>query len=270
MKVNEINIELQSWFNIENYQDVEKLSLRAFYKEFQVRRNICEGMDFFEGDHPTFKMILGGKSLISQTMNMEELSNHNNSHIHQVSFKQLESLKRTLELFSHDSFVKGTNELKKEIRSQPITSIMKDIIKENSDNRLFISFDIKYSSDEEIINALKVMLPIWRDDYQITESKVEKFGLAKIIKLIDYRILPMMDLLLWAKFKKIALTNTVLSRILYPRLTDEIRGEEQLKETDRPLAEKALSGETCKSIENFINKNNHMESIALSGLRSLL
>ncbi|MGG6124937.1 DUF6387 family protein, partial [Pantoea allii] len=77
----------------------------------------------------------------------------------------------------------------------------------------------------------------------------------------------MMDLLLWAKFKKIALTNTVLSGILYPRLTDEIRGEEQLKETDRPLAEKALSGETCKSIENFINKNNHMEGIPLSGLR---
>lgn len=270
MKVHEINIELQSWFNIENYQDVEKLSLREFYKEFQVRKNICEGMDFFEGDHPTFKTILGGKPLISETMNMEELSNYNNSHIHQVSFKHFESLKRTLELFSHDSFVKGTNELKKEIKSQPITSIMKDILRNNSDNRLFISFDIKYSSDEEIINALKVMLPVWRGDYRIKESKVEKFGLAKIIKLIDYRILPMMDLLLWAKFKKISLTNTVLSRILYPRLTDEIRGEEQLKETDRPLAEKALSGETCKSIENFINKNNHMEKIPLSGLRSLL
>lgn len=270
MKVNEINRELQSWFNIENYQDVEKLSLRDFYKEFQVRRNIFEGMDFFEGDDTTFEMILDGKPLISQTMNMGELSNHNNSHIHQVNFGQIESLKRTLELFSHDSFVKGTNEIKKEIRSQPITSIMKDILRDNSDNRLFISFDIKYSSDEEIINALKVMLPVWRGDYQIKESKVEKFGLAKIIKLIDYRILPMMDLLLWAKFKKISLTNTVLSRILYPRLTDEIRGEEQLKETDRPLAEKALSGETCKSIENFINKNNHMEKILLSGLRSLL
>ena len=270
MKVHEINIELQSWFNIENYQDVEKLSLREFYKEFQVRKNICEGMDFFEGDHPTFKTILEGKPLISQTMNMEELSNHNNSHIHQVCFKHFDSLMRTLELFSHDSFVKGTNELKKEIRSQPITLIMKDILKKNGDNRLYISFDIKNSSDDEIINALKVMLPVWRDEYQIEESKIEKFGLAKIIKLIDYRILPMMDLLLWAKFKKITLTNTVLSRILYPRLTDEIRGEEQLKETDRPLAEKALSGETCKSIENFINKNNHMERIHLNGLRSLL
>ncbi len=55
MKVHEINIELQSWFNIENYQDVEKLSLRDFYKEFQVRRNIFEGMDFLK------EMILHSK-----------------------------------------------------------------------------------------------------------------------------------------------------------------------------------------------------------------
>ncbi|WP_284445957.1 DUF6387 family protein [Rosenbergiella epipactidis] len=150
--------------NIGNYQDVENLSLREFYKEFQVRKNIYEGMDFSEGDHPTFKNNLGGKPLISETMNMEGLSNYNNSHIHQVIFKNFKSLKRTLQLFSHESFEKETNEFKKGIRSQPITSIMKDTLRNNSDNRLFISFDIKYSSDEEIVNALKAILPVWRGD----------------------------------------------------------------------------------------------------------
>ncbi|WP_210530799.1 DUF6387 family protein [Pantoea ananatis] len=270
MKTAEIYTELQKWFNYDNYLEIELCTLKAFHKELQVRKNILDSIEFFGEGDDNFDQILAGKPLISQTMNVGELSNYNNSHIHQVSFRHIESLKRTLECFAPDSFVKGTGELKKEIKYQPITSIMKDVIRKDSDNRLFISFDIKNSSDEEIINALKVMLPVWRDDYQVKESKIEKFGLAKIIKLIDYRILPMMDLLLWAKFKKIALTNTVLSRILYPRLTDEIRGEEQLKETDRPLAEKALSGETCKSIENFINKNNHMEGIPLNGLRSLL
>lgn len=270
MKTAEIYTELQKWFNYDNYLEIELCTLKAFHKELQVRKNILDSIEFFGEGDDNFDQILAGKPLISQTMNVGELSNYNNSHIHQVSFRHIESLKRTLECFAPDSFVKVTGELKKEIKYQPITSIMKDVIRKDSDNRLFISFDIKNSSDEEIINALKVMLPVWRDDYQVKESKIEKFGLAKIIKLIDYRILPMMDLLLWAKFKKIALTNTVLSRILYPRLTDEIRGEEQLKETDRPLAEKALSGETCKSIENFINKNNHMEGIPLNGLRSLL
>lgn len=30
MKLKEINKELQKWFKIENYEDVEKLSLREF------------------------------------------------------------------------------------------------------------------------------------------------------------------------------------------------------------------------------------------------
>jgi len=270
MKLNEINKELQTWFKIESYQGVEKLSLRELHKEFQIRKNIFDGMDFFEGNDPIFKKILDGKPLVSSIFDMKDLTNHSNSHIQQVTFKQIDSLRRALEIFSPDSFIKGTDELKKEIKSQPLTMSMRNVIKRNNESRLFISFDIENSSDEEVLNSLKVMLPVWRNEYQIKESKIEKFGLAKVIKLIDYRILPMIDLLLWAKLKKIVLTNTVLSRVLYPKLTDEIRGEEQLKETDRPLAEKALSGETCKSIENFINKNSHMESITLSELRSLL
>lgn len=270
MKLNEINKELQTWFKIESYEDVENLSLRDFHKEFQVRKNIFEGMDFFDGDDQIFKRILDGEPLVSSIFDMKDLTNHSNSHIQQVTFKQIDNLKRALEIFSPDSFINGTNELKKEIKSQPLTVSMRDVIKRNDESRVFISFDIETSSDEEVLNSLNVMLPVWRNEYQIKESKLEKFGLAKIIKLIDYRILPMMDLLLWAKFKKISLTNTVLSRIVYPRLTDEIRGEEQLKETDRPLAEKALTGETCKSIENFINKNIHMDNITLSELRILL
>lgn len=270
MKLNEINKELQIWFKVESYADVEKLSLREFHKEFQVRKNIFEGMDFFEGDDPIFKRILDGVPLVSSILDKNELSDHSNSHIQQVTFKQIDSLKRALEIFSPDSFINGTDELKKEIKSQPLTVSMRDVIKRNDESRVFISFDIEASSDEEVLNSLKVMLPVWRKEYQIKESKLEKFGLAKIFKLVDYRILPMMDLLLWAKFKKISLTNTVLSRVLYPKLIDEIRGEEQLKETDRPLAEKALSGETCKSINNFINKNSHMDNITISELRSLL
>lgn len=43
MKLNEINKELQTWFKIESYEDVEKLSLREFHKEFQVRKVNSKG-----------------------------------------------------------------------------------------------------------------------------------------------------------------------------------------------------------------------------------
>ena len=75
---------------------------------------------------------------------------------------------------------------------------------------------------------------------------------------------------MWAKLNDVSLSNTILSRVLYPKLTDEVRGDEQLKDTDRPIAEKAMSGETSKNIESFINKNRHLIDIPLSKLRELI
>jgi len=79
----------------------------------------------------------------------------------------------------------------------------------------------------------------------------------------------MMDLLMWAKLKDVPFSNTILSRVLYPKLTDKVRGDEQLKDTDRPIAEKAMSGETSKNIESFINKNRNLSDLSLSQLRKL-
>jgi hypothetical protein len=73
------------------------------------------------------------------------------------------------------------------------------------------------SSDEEIITALQTMLPILRKEYEIEPVKTEKIGLAKIRKLVDYNIIPMMDLLIWAKFKsknlKYGLVSCLVSRL---------------------------------------------------------
>ncbi len=69
-------------------------------------------------------------------------------------------------------------------------------------SKMYVSFDLGMSSDEEIITALQTMLPILRKEYEIEPVKTEKIGLAKIRKLVDYNIIPMMDLLIWAKFKK--------------------------------------------------------------------
>ncbi len=69
-------------------------------------------------------------------------------------------------------------------------------------SKMYVSFDLGMSSDEEIITALQTMLPDLRKEYEIEPVKTEKIGLAKIRKLVDYNIIPMMDLLIWAKFKK--------------------------------------------------------------------
>ncbi len=131
---------------------------------------------------------------------------------------------------------------------------------------MYVSFDLGLSSDEEVISALQTMLPVWRSEYEIESRKIEKVGIAKIRKLVDHNIIPMMDLLIWASLKKVNISNMIISRVLYPDFTNEIRGEDHIKDTDRPVAEKTLKGETSRSLEYFINKNSHLSNIPIADL----
>ena len=261
--------ELQAWFDYDNYVDVESCTLKGLHKELQVRKNIRDSIEFFGEGDVYFDQILAGKPLFSKTIDLKTHLAESQTHTRQVTFGHIESLKRSLKMFSQESFVKGSDQLKKEVREKPLTQSMRTVFLGTNESRVYTFFDLESSSDDEIIGSLRALLPVWRKEYGIKGRKQEAFGLGKILKLADYRILPMMDLLMWAKLKDVTLSNTLLSRVLYPKLTDEVRGDEQLKDTDRPIAEKALSGETCKNIESFINKNLHLINVSLLHLRSI-
>ncbi|MGC0954609.1 DUF6387 family protein [Pantoea agglomerans] len=261
--------ELQAWFDYDNYVDVESCTLKGLHKELQVRKNILDSIEFFGEGDVYFDQILAGNPLISKRIDLDTHLAESQTHIRQVTFGHIESLRRSLEMFSQESFVKGSDQLTKEVKEQPLTQSMRDVFLGTNESRVYTYFDLESSSDEEIIGSLRALLPVWRKEYGIKGRKQEAFGLGKILKLADYRILPMMDLLMWAKLKDVSLSNTLLSRVLYPKLTDEVRGDEQLKDTDRPIAEKALSGEICKNLENFINKNHHLKDISILDLRGI-
>lgn len=261
--------ELQAWFDYDNYGDVESCTLKGLHKELKVRKNILDSIQFFGEGDVYFDQILAGKPLISKTFDTNTHLTESQTHIRQVTFNHIEALKRSLGMFSQESFVKGTDQLKKEVKEQTLTQSMRAVFMRTNESRVYTHFDLESSSDEEIIGSLRALLPVWRKEYGIKGRKQEAFGLGKILKLVDYRILPMIDLLMWAKLNDVSLSNTILSRVLYPKLTDEVRGDEQLKDTDRPIAERAMSGETCKNVESFINKNRHLMDLSMSELRKV-
>jgi len=261
--------ELQAWFDYDNYVDVESCTLKGLHKELKVRKNILDSIQFFGEGDVYFDQILAGKPLISKTFDTNTHLTESQTHIRQVTFNHIEALKRSLGMFSQESFVKGTDQLKKEVKEQTLTQSMRAVFMRTNESRVYTHFDLESSSDEEIIGSLRALLPVWRKEYGIKGRKQEAFGLGKILKLVDYRILPMIDLLMWAKLNDVSLSNTILSRVLYPKLTDEVRGDEQLKDTDRPIAERAMSGETCKNVESFINKNRHLMDLSMSELRKV-
>ncbi|MEN4519894.1 DUF6387 family protein [Pantoea agglomerans] len=261
--------ELQAWFDYDNYVDVESCTLKGLHKELQVRKNILDSIEFFGEGDDYFDQILAGNPLISKRIDLDPHLAESQTHIRQVTFGHIESLRRSLEMFSQESFVKGSDQLKKEGREKSLTQSMRAVVLGTNESRVYTFFDLESSSDDEIIGSLRALLPVWRKEYGIKGRKQEVFGLGKILKLVDYRILPMIDLLMWAKLNDVSLSNTILSRVLYPKLTDEVRGDEQLKDTDRPIATKAMSGETCKNIESYVNKNRHLIDIPITKLRTL-
>ncbi|WP_331842723.1 DUF6387 family protein [Pantoea agglomerans] len=261
--------ELQAWFDYDNYVDVESCTLKGLHKELQVRKNILDSIEFFGEGDDYFDQILAGNPLISKRIDLDPHLAESQTHIRQVTFGHIESLRRSLEMFSQESFVKGSDQLKKEGREKSLTQSMRAVVLGTNESRVYTFFDLESSSDDEIIGSLRALLPVWRKEYGIKGRKQEVFGLGKILKLVDYRILPMIDLLMWAKLNDVSLSNTILSRVLYPKLTDEVRGDEQLKDTDRPIATKAMSGETCKNIESYVNKKRHLIDIPITKLRTL-
>ena len=265
MKVVSPYEELKSWFSLENYEQLKSLTIKELHTELAFREAIFDSVNFgWEDDNQNLRSILEGNPILSRQDNNHGHFGKGQRHVAQVSFGDIKKLENKL-----IKIVKMfLTELKKELKKKPITKTMRDYFLNQNSSKMYVSFDLGMSSDEEIITTLQTMLPVLRKEYEIEPVKTEKIGLAKIRKLVDYNIIPMMDLLIWAKFKKVKISNMVLSRVLYPDFTNEIRGEDHIKDTDRPVAEKSLNGETTRSLEYFISKNSHLLNIPISELGS--
>lgn len=266
MKVVSPYEELKNWFDINNYVQVKSLTIKALYKELVFRELIVDSINFeWEDDDQNLKSILNGNPILSQEVNHSDHFIKRQTHIEQVSFEDLRKQENKLVMFDVDCFDEN-GDFKKELKGKPITQTMRELFLNKNNSKMYVSFDLGLSSDEEVISALQTMLPIWRSEYEIESRKIEKVGIAKIRKLVDHNIIPMMDLLIWASLKKVNISNMIISRVLYPDFTNEIRGEDHIKDTDRPVAEKTLKGETSRSLEYFINKNNHLSNIPIADL----
>ncbi|EAQ9656751.1 hypothetical protein NAE35_002508 [Salmonella enterica] len=261
--------ELKNWFNLDNYEPIKSFTIKELHREIVFREVIFDSINFeWEDENQNLKSILDGNPILSRQENYYDPYVKGQKHVVQISFGDIEKLEKKLIMFDMD-FFEQNGDFKKELKNKPITQTMRDFFLNKNSSKMYVSFDLGLSSDEEIISALQTMLPTLRKEYEIDPVKTEKIGLAKIRKIVDYNIIPMMDLLIWSKFKKAKISNMVLSRVLYPDFTHEIRGEDHIKDTDRPVAEKALNGEITRSLEYFLSKNSHLINIPISELGSL-
>lgn len=114
----------------------------------------------------------------------------------------------------------------------------------NNEGLMLVQINLAETSSEEIINHLKVMVPEWKEQLQAPEPPARdfRFGVSNLKKILDYNIIPIMDLLFWAQDEEVRIGMPQLTSFIYPdEFKDGIRDAEKMKSTDHPLAVKYLT-----------------------------
>jgi len=128
---------------------------------------------------------------------------------------------------------------------------------------------LSVSTDEQIIESMRYLLNRWRKHTGIkARAKVQNYGFGEVmvLKLIDFRIIPILDLLYHAKHYGYKLSDKDLEQLLYRWGREEMRDQVLIKETDRPLAKKALTRDFDDLFTMFLYKNRHLMDMKISSL----
>ncbi|ECD7625824.1 hypothetical protein FDC41_22900, partial [Salmonella enterica subsp. enterica serovar Thompson] len=178
MKVVSPYEELKSWFSLENYEQLKSLTIKELHTELAFREAIFDSVNFgWEDDNQNLRSILEGNPILSRRDNNHGHFGKGQRHVAQVSFGDIKKLENKLIMFSMD-FFEENGDFKKELKKKPITKTMRDFFLNQNSSKMYVSFDLGLSSDEEIITALQTMLPDLRKEYEIEPVKTEKIGLA--------------------------------------------------------------------------------------------
>ncbi|HID5714752.1 TPA: DUF6387 family protein, partial [Klebsiella pneumoniae] len=128
--------------------------------------------------------------------------------------------------------------------------------------RITVDIHLEEASTEDIIEHLKVLIPQWKRRLKMKApaDREYRFGKSTFRKVIEYRLIPMMDLIFWgADNNDTKIPLSLMSSLLHED-SDNDRDEGMLKATDYPLAMAFLTDESyLKSLEDYIMQNNHLK-----------
>ncbi len=115
--------------------------------------------------------------------------------------------------------------------------------------RIEATIDLDGSTDTEILEELRTLLPMWRKQLNLAEPAKNECGVvgpSTIKRIIEYRVIPMLDLMIWAKINGFEYSAEQLSRVLYP---DMIVSAKHVNDTRKPFAMKFID-------ENYVDMIN--------------
>lgn len=118
--------------------------------------------------------------------------------------------------------------------------IFASVSAEYANGRVVASIDMEGFTDAEILADIIELLPLWREQLGIPEPAKRESGSvgpSVIKRLIEYRIIPMLDLMTWAKLNGFTYGAEQLARALHPQ---EMITAKHINDTRQPFAMKFI------------------------------
>lgn len=148
-----------------------------------------------------------------------------------------------------------------------------DYLGESFDGEVVIKLNLEEFSDEELITEFKEMIKTWRVESGIDEPDraINRVGISTLKKIITYKVVPFIDLMIWEMAHKKKISNEMYARILFPLSESDydVISSTQIKDTVKPFIEKIISHDLLREMVFFIKKNEHLKNMRFSAILKL-
>ncbi len=102
------------------------------------------------------------------------------------------------------------------------------------------------------------------------ESGNFRIGISTLKKILLYKLIPFIDLLLWEKVHERKISNELIARILFPLKPDsDVIGGTQVKDTIRPFVERFVNDNALQQVKFYAKKNDYLKNMRLSDVLKL-
>lgn len=260
--------EIPAWFSINNYFVINELTDSELIDQLIVRRDSIKSHDKDDDDenffceHPELKDEIFSwnekrlscivRPLDSATFYEEKMSRKRYSDLQMTGMGGVDPL-RLIDVISMakkaDVYI-SKNDIKRSLRGQK-RSVSKTIC---SKNEMIINIDLSWP-DEILIRDIITLLPIWRKELNHNKKHEDKISNGWDVikkKLLDYKIIPLLDLIEWSRMTNTSITNRVLALALFP---DGEYDSTNIAQTIKPFIENLFAEFSLEKLKRKIIKD---------------
>lgn len=135
------------------------------------------------------------------------------------------------------------------MKQRHINTIPQEIL--DNDGSIYVEIDLDLD-DKLIIDSLSRLIPEWRKEMGVlvSEEPVNSSWAVSRAKILDYKIIPLFDLLAWSEKTNNSITNGVLAVTLFP---DGEYDSINIAQTIKPFLDKIFNFSSTEKFKREIS-----------------